>query len=89
MRRFKAGKKLRKTLAKLSKKDPRRYEAVMKKVEELLTCDNPEHYKNLRTPLQHLKAVHIDSHFVLTFRYLRDDNLIELYDFDHHDKIFK
>jgi YafQ family addiction module toxin component len=89
MRRFKAEKKLRKILAKLSKRDPRRYKAVMGKIEELLTCGDPEHYKNLRRPLQHLKAVHIDSHFVLTFRYLKKEDMIELYDFDHHDKIFR
>lgn len=89
MRRFKAGKKLRKKIEKLYRKDKRRYGALMGKIGELLSCEDPEHYKNLRAPLQHLREVHIDSHFVLTFRYVKNEDLIELYDFDHHDNIFK
>ncbi len=89
MREYAVEKRLRKKLAKLHKKDGRRYEAFMKKLRELLTCSNPDHYKNPRKPLQHLKAVHIDSHFVLTFRYSRKEDLIELYDLDHHGKVYK
>jgi mRNA-degrading endonuclease RelE of RelBE toxin-antitoxin system len=89
MREYTSGKKFRKKLAKLYKKDKRRYEALMGKIEELLACEDPEHYKNLRAPLQHLKEVHFNSHFVLTFKYLKNEDLIELIDFDHHDKISK
>ena len=32
-----------------------------------LTLNNPQHYKNLRKPLQHLKRIHVDKSFVLTF----------------------
>jgi len=89
MREYTIEKKLRKKLAKIFRRDGRKYEALMGKIEELLTCEDPNRYKNLRKPLQHLKAVHIDSHFVLTFRYSEEEDLIELYDLDHHDKIYK
>ncbi len=89
MHNLSVAKKLRKKFIKLPKKDPKRYEAVMNKIEELFVCKDLDHYKNLRKPMQHLKAVHVDSHFVLTFKYLKSVDLIELYDFDHHDKIYK
>ena len=88
MHRLKIEAHLETILAKLAKRDRVRYEILMKKVEEILSCEDPNHYKNLRVPLQYLKRVHVDSHFVLTFRYVPSEDLIILYDFDHHDKIF-
>lgn len=73
-------------LAKLAKKDKKRYEIILKKVEEIL--QNPQHYKNLRAPLQHWKRVHIDKHFVLTFSVDEDTKTVTLEDFDHHDNIY-
>ncbi|MFT4308077.1 MAG: addiction module toxin RelE [Candidatus Woesearchaeota archaeon] len=80
---------LTKLLAKLSKKDRTRYHATLKKIEEILTCENIDHYKNLRAPLQHLKRVHIDSSFVLTFRFDKNDDTVYFYDLDHHDRIYR
>ena len=60
----------------------------MKKVEEIAASDNIDHYKNLHAPLQRLKRVHIDSHFVLTFREDKKNNAVLFYDFDHHDNIY-
>ncbi len=88
MRKFRVEPSLEKILEKLAKRDKKRYEILMKKVEEILSCEDPNHYKNLRVPLQHLKRVHIDSHFVLTFRYIPSEDLIVFYDFDHHDNIY-
>jgi YafQ family addiction module toxin component len=78
---------LDKKLAKLYKKNRKQYEMILKKAEEIV--QNPQHYKNLRAPLQHLKEVHIDKHFVLTFSV--DDKLksVTLEDFEHHDEIFR
>lgn len=61
----------------------------MGKINEIATCDDVNHYKNLRNPLQHLKRVHIMSSFVLTFRYIESEDKIIFYDFDHHDNIYK
>lgn len=62
---------------------------LLKKMEEILSCDDVTHYKNLRAPLRHLKRVHIDSHFVLVFRYDESADSILFYDLDHHDNIYK
>lgn len=77
---------LDKKLVKLSKKNRKQYEIIMKKAEEIVK--NPQHYKNLRAPLQFLKEVHIDKHFVLTFSVDENTKTVTLEDFDHHDKIF-
>lgn len=77
---------LKKKLEKLGRKDPKQAEIIAKKSEELVL--NPQHYKNLRKPLQFLKAVHIDKHFVLTFSVDEKNKIILLEDYDHHDKIY-
>lgn len=73
--------------SKLAKKDRKMHEAAMKKAEEI--SKSPEHYKNLRAPMQHLKRVHIETHFVLTFSVDEKRKRVVLEDFDHHDKIYK
>ena len=71
---------------KISRKNRKQYEIIMKKAEEIIK--NPQHYKNLRAPLQHWKEVHIDKHFVLTFSVDENSKKVTLEDFDHHDRIF-
>ena len=73
-------------LKKLYKKDRKKYEIIIKKAEEVIK--NPHHYKNLRAPLQFLKRVHIDKHFVLTFSVDEKTKTVTLEDFDHHNKIY-
>ena len=77
---------LDKKLEKLIKKNRMQYEIVMKKIGEVII--SPNRYKNLKKPLQHLKRVHIDTHFVLTFSVEDKANLVIFEDFDHHDKIY-
>ena len=73
---------LQKTLTKLFKKDKSTYEALMSKIKEIIHCEDVNHYKNLRNPLQHLKRVHIKGPFVLTFKYLEAEDKVIFYDFD-------
>ena len=80
--RLKIREKLDKKLLKMHKSTIRKIE---KKVADILK--NPYRYKNLRTPLNHLKRVHIDNHFVLTFSVQGDTVTLE--DYDHHDNIYK
>lgn len=80
---------LQKILKKLLKKDRETYKAIMGKIDEILTCSDANHYKNLRDPLQHFKRVHIKGSFVLTFRHLESEDKVIFYDFDHHDNIYK
>ena len=89
MRKFLIEEKLEKTLKKLSKKDKAAYEALMNKINEILTCEDVSHYKNLRNPLQHLKRVHIKGPFILAFKYIKSEDKVIFYDFDHHDNIYK
>ena len=72
--------------AKLSKKDPKQIEAVYKKIDEILI--NPQHYKNLRKPLQNWKRVHVGS-FVLTFSVDENTKTVTIEDYEHHDKIYR
>lgn len=88
MYRFDIEEKLHKILQKLFKKDSKKYEIIWKKIDEIINSENVEHYKNLRSPLNNFKAVHIDKSFVLIFKYDKTGNKIIFYDFDHHDKIY-
>ena len=82
---------LRAHIQKLHKKDRRRYEILMKKIDQIVTIDEAsvEHYKNLRHDQSDKKRVHIDKSFVLTFRVDRKNNHILFIEFDHHDNIYK
>ncbi|MDP3882133.1 MAG: hypothetical protein Q8Q31_04635 [Nanoarchaeota archaeon] len=72
---------------KLSKKDKKQMEIISRKIDEII--QNPQHYKNLRAPLQHLKRVHIGKSFVLVFSVDESTKTITLEDYDHHDVIYK
>jgi YafQ family addiction module toxin component len=79
--------KLSKLLSKLYMKNRKQYDIIMKKAAEV--CENPHHYKNLKSPKNHLKRVHIDSHFVLVFEVDNNFRRVHLEDYDHHDNIYK
>ena len=72
---------------KLSKKNPKQLLIISKKI--LQIRENPQHYKNLRAPLQHWKSVHIDTHFVLVFSVDENTKTVIIEDFDLHDKVYK
>ena len=78
---------LEKTLKKLAKKNRVQVEIILNKVEEILI--NPHRYKNLRTPLNDWKRVHVDKHFVLLFSVDEESKSVTLEDYDHHDNIYK
>ena len=87
MREFSVEADLKDGLVKLLKKDRKTYESLMSKMEEILSCPDVNHYKNLRRPLQHLKRVHVGP-FVLTFKYVESEDKVVFYSFKHHDKIY-
>lgn len=88
MREFSIEDELKKKIEKIFKKDRTTYESLMSKIEEVLNCPDVHHYKNLRRPLNHLKRVHINGPFVLTFRYDEKEDRIVFYEMDHHDRIY-
>lgn len=89
MRDFEVEEKLRKELDKLLKKDRELYEAVLSKMDEIIAGKDVDHYKNLRSPLQNFKRVHVKGPFVLIFKYLVGEDKIFFYDLDHHNSIYK
>lgn len=80
-------KSVEKTFFKLTKKNPKQMYIIEKKINEIIK--NPMHYKNLRKPLQHLKAVHIDKSFVLVFSVDESKKTVIFKNYDHHDRIYK
>ncbi len=78
---------LEKEFFKLAKKNPRQLEIIHSKIQEIL--QNPERYKNLRAPMQHLKRVHIDKSFVLVFSVDLINKKVIFEDYDHHDSIYR
>lgn len=81
--------KLEKILKKLSKKDKTRYEAALKKINEIINDENPDRYKNLSYELKEFKRVHIDTSFVLIFKVDKNSKKIRFEDLQHHDKIYQ
>ncbi|MFH1591882.1 MAG: hypothetical protein ABIB47_00750 [Candidatus Woesearchaeota archaeon] len=71
---------------KLAKKNPKQLLIIEKKIDEII--QNPQHYKNLRKPLQHLKRVHVDKSFVLTFSVDENNKKVIIEDYEHHDEVY-
>ncbi|MBU0907903.1 MAG: addiction module toxin RelE [Nanoarchaeota archaeon] len=77
-------------IAKLVKKDKKKVEIINKKIKEVVSSDETkiQHYKNLRYDLKEFKRIHIDKHFVLTFKVDLARKFVLFVDFDHHDRIY-
>lgn len=75
-------------IRKLVKKDKKKVEIIHKKIKEIINTESVEHYKNLRYDLKEFKRVHIDKHFVLTFKVDKEKNFILFVDFAHHDDVY-
>ncbi len=70
--------KLIKILKKLFKKDKGRYEATLNKINEVINSGNPNRYKNLCYDLKVFKGIHINTHFVLTFKVDGTNKIIKI-----------
>ena len=79
-------KSVEKIFFKLAKRNPKQLMIVDDKIKEIR--QNPQHYKNLKKPLQHLKRVHIDKSFVLVFSVDENKKHIIIEDYDHHDNVY-
>lgn len=77
-----------KIFAKLQNKNPNQWEIILKKIEQI--SENPYHeFKFLRKPMQNFNRVHIDKHFVLIFKINHQEKTLEIYNFQHHDLVYK
>ena len=68
----------------MSKRDKKKVEIILKKMEEIIK--NPHHYKNLRTPMEDFKRVHIDKSFVLIFTVDDNKKRVIFVDFAHPER---
>ncbi len=77
-------------IRKLLKRDKKKVEIINKKIRSIInsTPETIDYYKNLRYEQSDRKRVHIDNHFVLTFKVDKNENHILFLDFDHHDNIY-
>ena len=77
-------------IRRLLKKDKKKVEIINKKIKEIINSDkySISRYKNLKYNLKQFKRVHIDKHFILTFKVNTEKNFILFVDFAHHDKIY-
>lgn len=91
MFRFNLSDRLKFKTKKLAKKDKKKVLIINKKIKEIINCneDSINHYKNLKYNLKEFKRVHIDKHFVLTFKVDIKNNFILFFDFDHHENIYR
>lgn len=71
---------------KLSKKNPKRLEAIAKKLPEL--AENPHRFKSLGNIMKGFRRVHFGN-FVLTFTIDEKNETVKLEDYDHHDNIYR
>lgn len=74
------------TFWKMGKKDPARFEQLIKKLREL--GENPEIGKPLHRPLQGLRRLHI-GHYVLIYKLDKKKEQITLVDYAHHDEAYE
>jgi YafQ family addiction module toxin component len=88
MRNFKVSEHLQNILSKLQKRDRRLYSQLLKKINEIISSHDVEHFKSLKHNMKDSKRVHI-SHFVLVFQYDKSRDELCFDDFAHHDQIYK
>ena len=78
--------KVDRVFKKLRKKDLIQFEAVSKKINEIL--ENPQQFKRLKSPMQHMRRVHVGS-FVLVYYVNEDRRVVTIRRYEHHDNVYK
>ncbi len=81
------GEELDKVFQKLAKKDKRTFEALSKKINEVL--ENPYHYKPLKAPMQNKRRFHVSGCFVVIFKIVEERKIVQLLEFEHHDNAYE
>jgi YafQ family addiction module toxin component len=78
--------KVDKNFKKLQKKDTIQFEALARKVSEIL--ENPHQFKPLRNPMQHMRRVHVGS-FVVVYDIDEVRRVVTIRRYEHHDNVYK
>jgi YafQ family addiction module toxin component len=71
---------------KLRKKDLTQFEALSRKVNEIL--ENPQRFKPLRSPMQQMRRAHVGS-FVLIYDIDETRKVVTIRRYEHHDSVYK
>ena len=71
---------------KLQKKDATQFEALTRKVSEIL--ENPHQFKPLKNPMQHMRRVHVGS-FVMVYDIDEVRMVVTVRRYEHHDNVYK
>lgn len=71
---------------KLQKKDSVQFEALSRKISEIL--ENPQQFKPLRSPMQHMHRVHVGP-FVLVYDIDEPKKVVTIRRYEHHDNVYK
>jgi mRNA-degrading endonuclease RelE of RelBE toxin-antitoxin system len=82
-RQYKFLPKFAKAFSKLKGKE---LHNLIKKMDQILECEDINHYKNLMNGLKKFKRVHVNDSYVILF--IDQNNFIHFVDYDHHDKIY-
>ncbi|MBN1940740.1 MAG: type II toxin-antitoxin system mRNA interferase toxin, RelE/StbE family [Candidatus Diapherotrites archaeon] len=78
---------LDKVFSKIAKKDPIQLQAIWKKIKQVL--EDPHRFKPLSATMKNKRRVHIYKSFVLVYEIHEKEKIVELWDYDHHDNIYK
>jgi YafQ family addiction module toxin component len=79
--------RLDKILQKLAKRDRKQFDAITKKIDDILA--EPHRFKPLRGDMKGARRVHIQKSFVLIYEIDEQTKTVRLLDYEHHDKIYR
>lgn len=82
---------LRKKLKKLAKKDKILVQNFKRKLQEVIHCNEKtiSTYKNLKSPLNQFKRIHLTDNFILLFKVYEKDNKVVFFDIIHRNRAYK
>jgi YafQ family addiction module toxin component len=71
-------------------KDTQSQKNIKNKIVEIAKTveTNPNHYKNLKKPMQKYKRAHVNNSYVLIFRVDEKNKEVIFFDYSHHDSIY-
>lgn len=72
---------------KIEKLDGFEKKKVMNKI--LQICENPSHFKPLRSPMDGYRRVHVNTSYVIIFSINPLEKKVIIEDYEHHDKVYK
>lgn len=84
MRKRKYSTLFKKKLKKLKGKE---LQNIINKRDEILSCKNIDHYKNLKYDLKKYKRVHANDSYIILF--FGENNTVYFIDYEHHKKVYK